>query len=81
MSSRIETLVKALLNGETVNVKPRSRVEKCLKACVDGTGTEGLPTPRSRVEVLLHQLADKLATGGGAPKKLATPVIRLHETT
>ena len=64
--SRLEEYLTALLNGETVNIEPRSRLEKYLKNCCDMCGCDGLPTPRARAEVLLYQLAEKLAGGGGS---------------
>lgn len=78
MSSRYEVLIKALLNGETVNFEPRSRTEKYLKNCCDKCGCDGLPEPRTRAEALLYQLAEKLAgeSGGGpdAPVYDGTPL-------
>ena len=58
--SKIEEMLSALLNGEKVDIVPRSRKELFLKNCVDGCGCVGLPTPRSRSEVLLYELADKI---------------------
>ena len=63
--SRIEKLLTALLNGDTTNIKPRSRAEQYLKNCVEGCGCEGLPAPKSRLDVLLYSLADKLSGSGG----------------
>ena len=80
MNSRFEDLVTALLKGETVDIEPRSRIEQCLKNCIDRTGTDGLPAPQSRVEALLWQLAEQLEDGSGT-KKLAKPAIRLVEMT
>jgi hypothetical protein len=63
--SRIEEFLEALLSGEATDVVPQSRAEACLKNCIDGTGTEGLPEPQSRLEAYLHALAEKMAGGGG----------------
>ena len=63
MISRYEKMLKALINGETVDFKPRSRIEQALKNCCERKGREGLPAPGSRVEVLLHLLAEKLKNG------------------
>lgn len=64
MSSRTEDLIIALLNGEAISLNPQSRIEKYLKAIIDGSGVEGLPTPISRVDILLYQLAEKMSGGG-----------------
>lgn len=61
--SNAEKLLQALLNGETVDFEPKSRFEQYLKNCIDRCGCDGLPTPRTRAEALLHQLAEK-STGG-----------------
>lgn len=63
--SALEQLLTALLNGEQVNIEPRSRLEQYLKNCCDRCGCDNLPTPRSRAEILLYQLAEQLAGGGG----------------
>ena len=63
--SRTEDLIKAILNDESVDLVPRSRVEQYLKNCVDACGCDGLPVPRSRLEVLLYSLAEKMAGSGG----------------
>lgn len=65
MSSKSEQLVTALINGETVNFIPDSRNEKLLKACIDKSGTEGLPPPQSRLEALLFELAEVLHNSTG----------------
>lgn len=49
---------------EEVVVEPRSREEAMLKSCCYDTGNDELPTPRSREEILLCQLAKKLPGGG-----------------
>lgn len=59
--STLEKMLSALVNGEELEVVPRSRKELFLKNCVEGRGADGLPTPRSRVEVLLYALAQKMA--------------------
>lgn len=64
MSSRFEDMVNALLKGEHVDFDPHSRLEEYLQACINGT-TADLPTPISRSEILLYQLAVKIASGGG----------------
>lgn len=61
--STLEQLLTALLNGEQVDIEPRSRIEQYLKNCCDKCGCDNLPTPRSRVEILLYQLAEQLASG------------------
>ena len=64
--SREEELLQAILDGNTVDFTPRSRVEQFLKNCVEGCGCDGLPTPRCRSEVLLYALAEKMAGGNGS---------------
>jgi hypothetical protein len=56
MGSRIEFLLKALLNGESVTVEPKSRVEKILVNCCNKRGVEGLPETKSRIEFLFKSL-------------------------
>ena len=63
--SRLEKMLGALLNGEQVDITPRSRLEQYLKNCCDKCGCDGLPAPRSRAEALLYQLAEQLAGGSG----------------
>lgn len=63
--TRTEKLLTALINGETVSLEPQSRIEMALKNCCEQCGCDGLPEPQSRIEVLLHILAEKLANGGG----------------
>ena len=74
--SRTEQLLTALLNGETVDIKPRSRLEQYLKNCCDKCGCDGLPKPRARVEILLYQLAEQLAGGssGGGSEPVIEPL-------
>lgn len=64
--SRVETLLNALIKGETIDFEPQSRMEEYLKNCINKTGVEGLPTPQSRVDALLYSLADKLSGSGGS---------------
>lgn len=66
MGSRTEVLLKALINGESVEHEPQSRIEKALVACLNKSGSGNLPEPQSRTETLLHLLAEDMANGGGA---------------
>ena len=63
--SRIEELLNTLITDGSTDLVPQTEVEMYLKACIDKTGTSGLPEPTSRMTVQLKQLADKLASGGG----------------
>jgi hypothetical protein len=63
--SEFENLLMKLLNGETADIIPQSRVEQYLKNCCDKCGCDGLPTPQTRAEALLYQLSEQLAGGGG----------------
>ena len=63
--SRFEELLTAFLNGEVVDFEPLSRMEQYLKNCCDKCGCDGLPTPNTRAEILLYQLAEQLKNGGG----------------
>lgn len=63
--SRIEELLNTLITDGSTDLVPQTEVEMYLKACIDKTGTSGLPEPTSRMTLLLKQLADKLANGGG----------------
>lgn len=63
--SRFEELLQALLNGESVDIEPESRIEMILKNIIEGKGVEGLPEPQSRTESYLMALAEK-GVGGGS---------------
>lgn len=63
--SRIEELLNTLITDGSTDLVPQTEVEMYLKACIDKTGTSGLPEPTSRMTLLLKQLADELASGGG----------------
>lgn len=65
MSNRVDELLAALLNGETADITPQSRVEAYLKVLVDGSGTDGLPAPQSSAEAYLYALAENGMSGGG----------------
>ena len=62
--TKTEELLLALINGEEVDgVKCCSRIEEYLVKCCCGEKCDGM-TPKTRVEVLLKQLATKIAEGG-----------------
>lgn len=63
MDSKIEKLLNATIDGETIEFNPQSRMEEYLKNCVNKTGTDGLPTPQSRVDALLYKLAETIGSG------------------
>lgn len=63
MKSRVETLLTALLNGESANIKPRSRMEKYLLALINGD--TNINTPQSRIEAYLYALCKKGPGGSG----------------
>lgn len=63
--SKIEDFLNALLNDELANVEAKTRVEKYLKACCEKCGCEGLPEPKTRIDALLYELAEKMKGGGG----------------
>lgn len=72
MDSRIETLLKALLNGESVeDFEPQSRAEHYLKNCILQSGVEGLPDPQSRLDALLYELAEMMPNMGGGEGLIA----------
>ena len=60
MESRMEMLLNALINGETIDFEPQSRMEAYLKNCINKTGTEGLPPPESRADALMYKLAESI---------------------
>ena len=63
--SRIEELLNTLITDGSTDLVPQTEVEIYLKACIDKTGTSGLPEPTSRMTLQLKELADELAGGGG----------------
>ena len=70
MSNRVDELLSKLLNGETSDITPQSRIEAYLKALVDGSGTDGLPTPQSSSEAYFYALVEQGLGGGGGGEKL-----------
>ena len=56
----MEMLLNALINGESIDFEPQSRMEAYLKNCINKTGTEGLPPPESRADALLYKLAESI---------------------
>ena len=77
MNSRIEELIKKLLNCESIeDFIPKSRSEAYLKAAILRSGTEDLPYAASRLDVLLYDLADKISDslyGYKTQEKTVTP--------
>lgn len=60
MDSRVEWLLDALLNGENIdNFEPRSRLEQYLEAVIEESGADNLDIPRSRLDALLYEMADR----------------------
>lgn len=90
MPSRLETLLNAVINGETIEFTPRSRMEEYLKNCINKAGVEGLPDPRSRADALLYMLSETIASGesgsgSGDPdisaiEETLTSIIELQES-
>ena len=78
--SRAEELLTALINGEEVEIEPRSRAEKYLNNCIKKCGCDDLPTPRTRIEALYYQLAEQLAGGGGSGESTDTLKALLDKT-
>ena len=67
MQSRVETLLNAVINGETIEgFEPQSRSEAYLLAAVNKSGVTDLPTPQSRLDALLYKLADMMPESYGA---------------
>lgn len=63
--NRNEELLQAILNGESLtDFTPLSRSETYLKACINKSGVDNLPTPLSRMDALLFELAGVLSQGG-----------------
>ena len=56
----MEMLLNALINGETIDFEPQSRMEAYLKNCINKTGTKGLPPPESRADALMYKLAESI---------------------
>ena len=77
MNSKIEELIKKLLNCESIeDFIPHSRSEAYLKAAILRSGTENLPYPASRLDVLLYDLTDKISDslyGYKTQEKTVTP--------
>lgn len=72
--NRVETLLNAIINGETIDFNPQSRMEEYLKNCINKTGVEGLPTPQSRMDALLYRLAETITSGGSSNPTVPTPL-------
>lgn len=68
----VKKLLTALINGEKVDIKPRSRIEAYLKNCCEGCGCDGLPAPITETDALLYALAEKLAGGGSGGAEVKT---------
>ena len=79
MGSRSEILLKAMLNGESIEHEPQSRIEKALVACLNKSGSNSLPEAQSRMESLLHLLADDMASGGSGGGATAYTVSSVDE--
>lgn len=62
-SSRIETLLGALVDGEKVDVVPQSRIETYLLALLNGD--TNVKEPQSRIEAYLYQLCKNGMSGSG----------------
>ena len=77
MNSRIEELIKKLLNCESIeDFVPKSRSEAYLKAAILRSGTEDLPYAASRLDALLYDLTDKISDslyGYKTQEKIVTP--------
>ena len=58
--SRLESQLEALINGETSDIIPQSRIEQILKNCLESKGSEGLLPPLSRVEAYLIALSEMI---------------------
>lgn len=68
--SKNEELIQAILDGISLtNFTPRTRAEEYLLACVNKSGTAGLPAPQCRNELLLYELADAISNGSGTDFK------------
>ena len=87
MKTRIETLLNAVINGDTIEFTPRSRMEEYLKNCINKAGIEGLPDPRSRADALLYMLAENISSGGSgggsdiaAIRDTLTNIIEIQES-
>ena len=77
MDSRIETLLKALLNGDSVeDFEPQSRAESYLKSCILKEGVGDLPDPQSRLDALLYELAEIMPTLGSGDIQLQTKIAK-----
>lgn len=70
MASNVEELLKALINDENIDLVPQTNIEHFLKECTDRVDCGNCPEPKSRVDILLIQLRDKLISGdsGGSSK-------------
>lgn len=56
--SDIERLLNDLINGQTEDFEPNTRVEAYLKACCERCGCGSVPTPITRIDALLYRLAE-----------------------
>lgn len=58
-------MLEAILNGETVDIEPKTKTQAYLKACCNREGCEDLPNPKTKKGALLHRLAREMKNGGG----------------
>lgn len=61
MSSRIEDLIEALVEGKKIDFSPGNRIEQALVSCINKTGSKELGEPKTRIEMLLYALSDRIS--------------------
>lgn len=80
--SRNEMILQAIIDGETLaDFSPMSRTEAYLKACLNKSGITNLPSPISRIDYLLLELADLFSQGSTPVKSNIAKVVDKSITT
>lgn len=79
--TRVEEILTAVINGETIEFEPKTRLEQYLKNYINKSGVEGLPEPQTRLDALLHQVVGNPPGGGGNIEPLIITANGTYEAT
>lgn len=76
--ARVEEILKAIVNGETTNIKPHNQIEEYLLALLNGE--TNVPEPKHVNEAYLYQLCKQGVPGGGTDENLVPENIKYGVT-